>query len=183
MMVTTHAAVGVALGAVLLQVRPEFAVMAAVAGFLGGLFPDLDFLFEHRKTLHFPVYYWVAAVPVAVLAIVFPSDQTIAVLFFVVSAGIHSMMDVFGGPREFRPWEHTSNQAVYLHYRQRWLAPRRGIRYDGAPEDLLVATATSVPGLLLFEGQFRSLILVGLVVSGLYTLFRKQIPEFTHGRE
>lgn len=183
MMITTHTAVGVALGAVLLPIRPEFAVVAAAAGFLGSIFPDFDVLFEHRKTFHFPVYYWIAAFPALLLAVVFPSTMTIAILFFLVSAGIHSVMDVFGGPREFRPWEYTSNQAVYLHSRGRWVAPRRGIRYDGAPEDLLVAIVASVPGLLLFEGRFRKLILVGLLVSGLYTLFRKQIPELTNSRE
>ncbi|WP_394338883.1 metal-dependent hydrolase [Halorubrum sp. Atlit-26R] len=177
-MVTTHAAVGVALATVLLPIGPEFTTTAAVAGLLGGAFPDLDVLFEHRKTLHFPVYYWVATVPTGLLALVSPSTATVAVLFFLLAAAVHSVMDVFGGPRDWRPWEHTSNRAVYLHYRRRWLVPRSGIRYDGAPEDLLVAAVCSLPGLVLFDGTLQTVTIVGLGISLVYTVFRKQIPAF-----
>ena len=102
---------------------------------------------------------------------VVPSAATFALLFFLLAAAVHSVMDIYGGPREFRPWKRTSNRSVYLHYGHRWLAPRPGIRYDRAPKDLFLPGVCSLSGLLLFDGTLQTVTVLGLVVSLLYTAF------------
>lgn len=67
---------------------------------------------------------------------------------------------------------------MYLHPRNRWLAPKRWVRYDGAPEDLVLTGVLSVPGLLLFEGPVRTLTVAGLVVGVVYTVVRKRVPDY-----
>lgn len=179
MMSPTHTATGVVLATPLFVVAPEFAALGALAGIAGGVFPDLDlFVGEHRKTLHFPVYYWFLALPATLLAVVAPSAATVALALFALSAAVHSVVDWFGAGPEPRPWADPSEQAVYLHPRNRWLAPKRWVRYDGAPEDLVLTGVLSVPGLLLFEGPVRTLTVAGLVVGVVYTVVRKRVPDY-----
>lgn len=178
MMGTTHAAMGVALAAPLTTVAPEFAPVAALAGLVGGVFPDLDLLSgQHRRTLHFPVYYSAAALVASAVALFAPGAATVAVAFFLLSAAVHCVTDVAGGGLELRPWEATDDRGVYLHPADRWVAPRRWVRYDGAPEDLVLAGAFSLPGLLLFDGTVRTLTVVGLAMSVVYVAVRKRLPE------
>ena len=66
---------------------------------------------------------------------------------------------------------------MYVHPAGEWVRPRRWIRYDGAPEDLLAAAVFSIPGLVLFDGWVRTLTVVGLVVSVLYVAVRKRLPD------
>jgi hypothetical protein len=179
MMSPTHTATGVVLAAPLVVVAPEFAVVGALAGIVGGVFPDLDlFVGEHRRTLHFPVYYWLVALPATVVAAVRPSTVTVALALFALSAAVHSVVDWFGAGPEPRPWADPSEQAVYLHPRGRWLAPKRWVRYDGAPEDLLLTGVLSVPGLFLFDDTVRTLTVAGLVVGVAYTVVRKRVPDY-----
>ena len=177
MMATTHALFGMALGAVALFVAPEYATVAIVAGGLGGLFPDLDLAGDHRKDLHFPVYSSLAAVPALALAALAPSAVTIGAGVFLASAALHAASDALGGGLELRPWEATSEEAVYDHFNGRWIRPRRWIRYDGAPEDLLLAGLLSLPGLFVFDGAIRTLTVVGLAASVVYVAVRKRLPE------
>ncbi|WP_276279600.1 metal-dependent hydrolase [Halorussus caseinilyticus] len=177
MMNTTHAAMGVALAAPLAVVAPELAPAAALAGFAGGTFPDFDlFSGQHRRTLHFPVYYSAAAL-VASAAALAPTTATVAGAFFLWSAALHCVTDAAGGGLELRPWEPTDDRGVYVHPAGRWIRPRRWIRYDGAPEDLVLAGVFSLPGLFLFDGAVRTLTVVGLAVSVVYVAVRKRLPE------
>lgn len=176
MMATTHALFGMALGAVSLFVAPEYATVAIAAGGAGGLFPDLDLAGDHRKDLHFPVYYSLAAVPVLAVALLSPTAATVAVGAFLASAAVHAASDALGGGLELRPWEATSEEAVYDHYNGRWIAPRRWIRYDGAPEDLLVAAVLAVPGVLYAE-SLQWVVLGLLGASTVYTLVRKRLVD------
>ncbi|MGM0590898.1 MAG: metal-dependent hydrolase [Halobacteriota archaeon] len=178
MMSTTHAAVGLLLAIPVSVAVPELALVAALAALAGGVFPDIDlFVGTHRKTLHFPVYYWVAALPIAAVAVASPSAVTVGSTVFLLSAALHSVADWFGAGDELRPWERTSERAVYVHPLGRWLTPRYLVRYDGAPEDLLLTLVLSVPGLLLFDGRVRVLVLFGVVVAVVYAALRKQMPE------
>ena len=176
MMATTHALFGMALGAVALLVAPEYATVAILAGGVGGLFPDLDLAGNHRKDLHFPVYYSLAAVPALAVAALAPSATTIAVGVSLASAAIHSASDALGGGLELRPWEATSEEAVYNHFRAQWIRPRRWIRYDGAPEDLLAATMFALPGVFYAEPLQRVVIAL-LGVSAGYVLVRKRLVD------
>ncbi|MFB6194757.1 MAG: metal-dependent hydrolase [Haloplanus sp.] len=178
MMATTHAAVGLLLALPLLVVAPDLAAAGALAAMAGGIFPDLDLLAgEHRKTLHFPDYYWLAAIPALVAALAAPTIGTVAITWFLLSAAVHSVSDVFGAGTEPRPWERTSTQAVYLHSRSRWVTPRYWVRYDGAPEDYLLTVLFLLPGLALFGPTVRRATMLFLVVGGAYVLVRKRLPD------
>ncbi|WP_132057925.1 metal-dependent hydrolase [Halorussus amylolyticus] len=177
MMNTTHAAMGVTLAAPVAVVAPEFASVAALGAIVGGVLPDLDLLAgQHRRTLHFPVYYAAAGAVAGAVAAFSPTNATVAVAFVLLSAAIHCITDAAGGGLELRPWEATDDRGVYVHPAKQWVAPRRWIRYDGAPEDLLLAAIFSVPGLVLFDGWVRTFTVVGLAVSVLYVAVRKRLP-------
>jgi hypothetical protein len=148
------------------------------AAFVGGLVPDLDLVTSHRKTLHFPVLYPVAACGLfGLFAVV--GGQTLFVLgVAVASAGLHSLSDVLGGGVGYEPWEHSSSKAVYNHVLGRWHRPRRLVRYSGAPEDFLLCAAVAVPVVLSPSPgpPFRAPLVAILAVSGLYALSRRRLP-------
>ena len=177
MMATTHALFGVALASAAAAVAPEFAPVALVAGVVGSVFPDLDLYAGHRRTLHFPVYYAAAALPTVGLAVALPATATVALAVFLAGAAAHSLMDVFGGGLELKPWRAESERAVYDHFRGRWVAPRRWIRYDGAPEDFLVAVAFGAPALVTYDGPVRTFVGAVLLVSAGYALARKRLAS------
>ncbi|MCD2198727.1 metal-dependent hydrolase [Halobacterium sp. KA-4] len=177
-MATTHAAMGVLLATPLFWVAPYFAVPAALAAMAGGVFPDLDLgVLEHRKTLHYPEHYWPLAAAAFGIAVGAPSALTVAVAFFLLSAAVHSVTDAFGGGLGARPWANDDQRGVYSHTRRRWIRPRRWIRYDGAPEDLLAVVVLSIPALALYDGLVRRLMVAMLAVSVVYTLARKRLPD------
>lgn len=176
MMLPTHALVGMVLALPFTLVAPELAPLALVAGLLGGIFPDLDLYAGHRKTLHYPVYYSLFTVPAIAAAIVIPEPAPIAAAVFLLGAAVHCLADGLGGGLELRPWEATSNRAVYDHYSDRWIRPRRWVRYDGAPEDFL---ASAVLGTFLFavvDGPFRRIAGLAVLVAGIYTVVRRILP-------
>ncbi len=178
MMTTTHIAVGMTLAYGLVALFPEFTPVVLGVAIVASIFPDLDVLFEHRKTLHFPVYYALVALPAAVVAAVWPSTLSVGVFTFLLFAWVHSVSDIFGGGAEARPWEVESRRAVYVHFTKRWLPPDRGVRYDGSPEDLALVVAFSVPAFVLSDGPLFYLLCVNLALSVVYTVFRKQVPDF-----
>ncbi|NHN61275.1 MULTISPECIES: metal-dependent hydrolase [Halorussus] len=177
MMATTHALFGVVLASAAAAVAPEFAPVALVAGVVGSVFPDLDLYAGHRRTLHFPVYYAVAALPAIALAVAVPATATVALAVFLAGAAAHSLMDVLGGGLELKPWRAESERAVYDHYRGRWVPPRRWVRYDGAPEDFLVAAAFGAPALLTYDGHVQAFVAAVLAVSAGYVLARKRLAS------
>jgi hypothetical protein len=177
MMGTTHAAVGLLLALPVLVLEPALAPAAALGAVAGGIFPDFDLLVgDHRKTLHFPHYYWVVAVPAGLLAVLVPRPLTVAAALFVVAAAVHSGTDWFGAGVEARPWERTSPEAVFVHTRGEWLQPRYWVRYDGAPEDLVLTVVCSTPGLFLFGPLVRRVTVAMVLVAVAYTLVRKRLP-------
>jgi hypothetical protein len=177
MMTTTHAAMGLAAASLLSPASPELATTAGLAALAGGVFPDLDVVFAHRKTLHHPEGYTVAGVLALAIAVLQPGVWTVAVAAFLLSAAVHSLSDVLGGGLGRRPWEADDERGIYLHLSGRWVPPRRLVRYDGAPEDLLVAAAFSVPPLLTYDGLIRELVVVGLAASVAYVVVRKWLVD------
>lgn len=177
MMSTTHAAMGATVAALVAPVVPEFAAIAALAAIAGGAFPDLDVLFEHRKTLHYPEGYWLLAGPLLVVAAEWPGTWTVAAAAFLGSAALHSSTDAMGGGLGLRPWECDDERGVYSHRRGHWIPPRRWIRYDGAPEDLLVATAFSLLPVVVFDGLVLQVLVVSLGASVVYTGLRRRLPD------
>lgn len=175
MMATTHAFVGAALASVTLLFAPEVAPAAMAAGFVGGLVPDLDLAFEHRRTFHFPVLAPLGALAVVTVAALAPSPTSITLAAFAVGAGVHATTDAFGGSTEPCPWRYTADEAVYDHVRGRWLRARRWVRYDGAPEDLGLAAVAALPMLALGSGSTQMLAMAALTVSAGYVLLRKRL--------
>ena len=176
MMLPTHALAGMALALPVALAVPELAGTALLAGFLGGVVPDLDLYAGHRKSLHFPVYYPALAVPALAVAALFPSPASVGVALALAGAALHSLTDVLGGGLELRPWEGTSERAVYDHYRDLWLAPRRWVRYDGSPGDLLLSVALAAP-LFSVTGDALSLLVAATAgVAAAYAAVRRLLP-------
>ena len=177
MMATTHALVGAAIAAAAAVVLPETAPAVLAAAVAGSVFPDLDIYAGHRRTLHYPAYYWVAVAVTLVVAATSPIPVVIAAALFLLGAAVHSVMDAFGGGLELRPWEGNSERAVYDHLNGRWLPPRRWVPYDGAPEDLLLAGVLSVPAFVVFGGDpsVRTGLLGILAVSVVWVALRRRV--------
>ncbi|WP_193788336.1 metal-dependent hydrolase [Halorubrum tebenquichense] len=176
-MLPTHVLAGMLLAAPLVRTAPELAPVGFAAGFLGGLLPDLDMYTGHRRTLHYPVYYSVLSVPALLAAVLATSAATVAAALFLLGAAVHSVADMYGGGLELRPWEGNSDRAVYDHHRGTWIAPRRGVRYDGAVEDLALSAGLSVPLLLLVEPPLRAVVIGTLAVALVYTVLRRRLAE------
>lgn len=178
MMATTHVFAGLALVSPVAYVAPELALPLAIGAILGGLAPDVDLVFAHRRTLHFPIFGVAGAVPAIVLAAVAPSSVTFAVAAFVTTAWVHAVSDALGGGPEMDPWNDASDRAVYDHLRGSWIRPRRVIRYDGSPEDAVLSLALAIPALLVFDGVIQLLVIGGIVLSLAYALFRRRLVEW-----
>jgi len=176
MMLPTHVLGGMLLAAPLVRVAPELAPIGFVAGFLGGLFPDLDMYVGHRKTLHFPVYYSAFAALALFAALAVPSAATV------------------GAPCSFSARPSTASPtctaADWSCGRGRELRPRRVrplprdldrprqlVRYDGAVEDLALSIGLSLPLLYLLNGLFQQVVLGTLVVAAVYTMTRRHLAE------
>lgn len=179
MMVTTHALAGLLLAIPVALVAPEFAGVAAVAALAGGVFPDLDMPGAHRRTLHFPVYYSLAAVVAGAVALLVPATWSVAAALFLAAAGMHAVSDVAGGGLELRPWEATGERAVYSHYHGRWWRPKRWIRYDGAPEDAAATILLAVPGVLFYEGRIEAAVVGAVLVGVAYAAIRRPLIRWT----
>lgn len=176
MMLPTHALAGMVLAVPAALVVPELAGALLLAGFLGGVLPDLDLYVGHRKSLHFPVYYSALTVPALAVAVLYPTVWTVGAALVLAGAALHSVTDVLGGGLELRPWEGTSERAVYDHYRGRWLAPRRWVGYDGSPGDLLLSAALAVPLFSVTGGTLSLLVAATAVVAGVYAALRRVLP-------
>lgn len=179
MMATTHALVGLVFAAGVAAATHDPAPLVLWAGLLGGVLPDLDLYWGHRKTLHFPVYYTGAAAVAGGVAVATTDTAVLALAVLLGAAAVHSVMDAFGGGLELRPWEGTSDRAVYSHYHRRWIPPRRWIRYDGAPEDLGLAAVAGIPAFFFTTGLVQQLALAALCVSAGYVLVRKPMVAIT----
>ena len=177
-MVFTHVAAGLTLASAVALSAPDLALPALAGAAVGGVVPDLDlFAGTHRRTLHFPDLYWVPAVGFGAVALGRPSPLVVGAAVAAATAAVHSVSDWFGGGTELRPWERTSPHGVYVHVTGRWLAPRYWVRYDGAPEDLLVATVLSVPALVVYDPPVTTLVVAMLVVAAGYVAVRRRLPD------
>lgn len=177
MMATTHALYGMAAGAATLAVAPEHAPVAMLVGYVAGFLPDLDAYAAHRRTLHFPVYFSVLAVPAVGLAVTWPSLLTVSLGTAIAALALHAVMDAGGGGLSLRPWDEQPDRAVYSHFHGDWVAPRRYVPYDGAPSDLLLALGAGLPLLAVTTGSYRLLVVGTLVLSAGYVVVRKRLVE------
>ncbi|NHN48114.1 metal-dependent hydrolase [Halostella sp. JP-L12] len=177
MMLPTHAMVGLAVAAPLVVLAPDVVPAALVGALIGSVLPDLDLYAGHRRTLHYPTGYSVAAVPAAAAAALLATPVAVAAAALLVGAALHCRMDRYGGGLELRPWEGTSDRGVYDHVRGRWLAPKRWVAYDGSPGDFLFALALGVPLLVVLDGPFRWVVAAALLVGGAYAALRRRLAR------
>lgn len=131
MMIFTHILIGGALASII-------STELILAGFLGGLLPDLDALADHRKTLHFPYYYGIAGISALVSYYLVESPLWLQTSIFFFLASIHCFSDTLGGGLEHRPWEETDDRGVYSHLQYKWLKTRHWV-YDGSKGDLALS--------------------------------------------
>lgn len=183
MMATTHVLVGmnVALGISVLSGQPTTTLV--ILGAIGGLFPDLDVLWSHRRSLHFPVYASLVTLFGAVFAFVYPTLWAVGVVAFAAAAAAHAVGDVLGGGNEPRPWRRTCDRAVYNHYYGRWERPRRMIRYDGSPEDFCLAAVIACPAYVLSPPVLRPWVVLLVGISLVYTIARKPIGQLVEAHD
>lgn len=176
MMVFTHILVGILLGAVFSSVYPEFAPLVVYAGGLGGLFPDLDMVFTHRRTLHYPVMFSAIAIGLGLLIGVFP--HVVAALLFVgvAAAALHCLMDILGGGKEMRPWLEQDDRAVYNHVTGGWVRPRRLI-YDGSLKDLSIGVVSAAAAYYVLRPAFTLVLVVLVGFAVLYVVLRRWITR------
>lgn len=175
----THVATGLAVAAVVATVAPSLGTAAAVGGIVGAVVPDLDlFVGEHRRTLHFPTLGWLPVAATAPVALLSPAPSTVALACACFTVAIHAASDALGAGEELRPWERTNPNAVYCHARGRWLRARYVIRYDGAPEDLLLAAVLAAPALVVFEGPVRWAAAGMVAVGAVYAAVRKRVVRY-----
>ena len=173
MMTPNHALAGLTLALTAFQWRPELAGVAAIAGFVGGTFPDVDSrLGQHRETLHYPAYYGVLAAGFVAAAWVLGSASvwsTAAVVgtYLFGAAALHCYTDYFVAIE--KPDDESSGDGVlYLHPSDRWIGPMEIISYAGSPGDLFVGFVLAVPPLLVYDGVAFGLTVLSLAGSVLY---------------
>lgn len=173
MMLPTHAVVGLAIATPVVAISPDLAGAALSGGLLGGIIPDLDMYFGHRKTLHYPTGYSLLSLPAVGGAALWPTQVSVGLAFVLLAAAVHCQMDRYGGGLELKPWEGTSDRAVYDHVRGEWREPKRWIPYDGSPQDLLLLLAVAAPLLVVLDDPFRLIVAAAVVISTIYVALRR----------
>lgn len=179
MMATTHAAFGAVLGLLSFVFFPEHTTAAVLAGFFGGLFPDVDlYVGRHRKTLHYPAYYWVPVILFSSTVLLWSSPLLVVGLFFFLAAAAHSASDIVGAGVEARPWQRKNSHAVYLHTHKRWVSARYWVPYDGSPQDLILCLVLFSPVMLaMTDSSIILLIYASMATSIAYSCVRKFLPD------
>ena len=172
-MTPNHALAGLTLALTAFQWRPELAGIAAIAGFVGGTFPDVDSKWgQHRKTLHYPAYYGVLTAVALVAALVLDpasvwSPAAVVGTYLFGAAALHCYTDYFVAVE--KPDDESSGDGVlYLHPSDRWIGPMEIIPYAGSPSDLFVGFALAVPPLLVYDGVPFGLTVLSVAGSVLY---------------
>lgn len=170
-MLFTHVLVGLLLGLLVAGPGSQWVVLA---GAVGGLLPDLDMVADHRRTLHFPVGFPLAALASAGWWLARPSTLALAATALFAGAAAHSLMDLLGSGRELRPWERVNDDGVYNHVLRRWHRPRRFV-YDGSRGDLLIAAATTLPVMALGSRRVRFGAAALLALAAVYATIRRRL--------
>ena len=175
MMLPTHVLVGLAVAAPVALLAPGEATTVLFAGLIGGVLPDLDLYAGHRRSLHYPSGYALAAVPALAGAVLVGTPLLVGLTVLLVAATLHCRMDRYGGGLELRPWEGRSERAVYDHIRGRWRRPKRWVRYDGAPEDVLLLCVLAGVLWSLLDSPFTGIVTVALLAGVGYGLLRRRL--------
>lgn len=171
MMTPNHGTAGLLLSLTVMKWHPELVGIVALSAFLGGVLPDVDIKLEHRKTLHYPVYYGILTLIFVVSAVVSNSAVTVVGVYFFGAAALHCYTDYFVAIEKSSD-ETDGAGVLYLHPRRKWIGPKEIINYAGSPGDLLVGLLLAVLPLLYYDGLPFGLTI--LSVSGSIIYFAKR---------
>lgn len=174
---STHILFGMIIAYLYSYIQPELLFPLTLAAILGSIIPDLDMPFDHRKTLHYPVYYSIGAILSVPIFIFSASLITGVVSMLFLSMALHCLVDVLGCGLEPRPWEANNDQAVYFHYPGFWAKPRRWIKYDGSPGDHIITLSLAIVLMNLYTYPFKQFVAAVLVSGTLYTFSRRILKD------
>jgi len=148
---------------------PVSTTILVVIGMLGGILPDIDrwesLGLQHRKSLHYPLGYGLAAIAVIIIFVTLIRDSALLGLAcFLSAAWLHSFMDIFDD-YWLRP-----EQGVYEHIRGRWIRTLEWVPFASTKEWSLQSGA-DVLALLISPNLPMYLGVQGwLVGAGCFTL-------------
>jgi hypothetical protein len=203
-MVTTHSGIGFVTSSIILcslafvysssiaEVMPLGSLLVIV-GAIGGSFPDID-RFEgkirfinivHRKTLHYPLGYFVLALITYVFFLYYPDWRSVcwfAIAFF-IGAGLHSVMDILDGPRDSDP-----NEGVYEHLSRKWIRTREKVPFASLWEWIMYSFFSlgfiliapflqpfwKIQGVYIASGVYFITCVVGAAYESYYTLPKRR---------
>jgi hypothetical protein len=203
-MVTTHSCVGFVSSSIILyllafvysssiaEVMPLASVLVVV-GTLGGSFPDIDRVegkigfinIVHRKTLHYPLGYFVLALITYVFFLYYSDWRSVcwfAIAFF-IGAGLHSVMDILDGPRDI-----DLNEGVYEHLTRKWIRARDKIHFASLWEWIMYSLFSlgfiliapflppfwKIQGVYISGGVYFITCVVGAAYESYYTLPKRR---------
>lgn len=178
MMTTTHALVGMLIGTTSLTWNPSLLTHTVVAGLIGGIIPDLDLIFEHRKTLHMPIYYTLGAVISIPVLLHSPSIISAFTAYLFFSLSIHTTLDIISGGLAPKRHKHPQPYPIYDHFRGKWIS-KKVIRYDGSPEDITVNITVGALVIFLLNGYFQFIAVLLILISLSYFFFRMRWHRFS----
>jgi len=167
MMTPNHATSGLLLALTVTRWHPELLTVVAITAFIGGVVPDFDAKLEHRKTLHYPVYYSILAGLFLLAATVVDAQVLVIGAYFFAAATLHCYTDLFVDIEKASD-EPDGDGIIFVHPVDRWVGPVTLVRYAGSPEDLLIGLLLVVLPLLEYEGVPFALTLIAMAWSVLY---------------
>ncbi len=154
MMLSTHLLAGGLVGLLSAVLAPGHLVLLVAAGAIGGLFPDLDLLLEHRKTLHRPFQF--TALFLALSGLYLAVQEPLVLVATAAAGGLvsHVAADILSQGKTKDPAHAKSDRVCYDHVHRRWLAPMNLVNV-GSGRDLLLTYLFAAPFLLTGELVIR----------------------------
>jgi hypothetical protein len=167
MMVSTHILAGIALGLISFHIWPQNAFLFICVSAAAAVFPDLDVLFEHRRTFHRPLEYTVFCSISAIIAIFYPLLGFLG-LFAFGSLTLYCVLDLFSTDgREKALYNHVFGEWVLV----RNIVPTRSFK------DALAAFLFSIPAYLYLEESYHISLVFLIGYSLIYPLFKDSIES------
>lgn len=177
-MLSTHGLIGLFLGylsVILSTLSPEYAL---ITGFLGGIFPDIDLVKNHRKTLHFPIYYPLGLLTASFAYLLYTETALLYIALFLSSATFHTLIDVFSGGLAPVKFKKPKKFPIYNHYQDKWIE-LKPLTYDGSPTDFLVSLTIGSILVYTMNSLFVYLAAILLIISTVYFTFRMRIHRLS----
>lgn len=174
-MLSTHVLAGGVLGLVFSVFTPYSASLLVMMGMIFSTFPDLDVLFEHRKTFHRPFQY-----SLLFLLLLFSLFFYQSLVLTLLTAGIgsitlHSISEIFSQGRNLGSGG-KNEKAVFNHPSGSWIEARDLVRVGGRL-DLLLSLLLFIP--LFMAGSLLVKIAAGVTIfyGSLHYIFNSSVKE------